>query len=69
MKPQLDEDFDGWCIFHPLAFGILEISLQSLGHPFALWASNILGVKPFAIAFSHRGVLLALLHVILKEHD
>ena len=49
---QLDKDFDGWCVFHPLAFGILDTFLQSLEHPFALWASNIPSVKPFAIAFS-----------------
>ena len=68
MKPQLDVDFDGWCVFHPLTFGILDISLQSLEHPFALWASNILGAKPFAIASSYQGVSLALPDASLKEH-
>ena len=68
MEPQLDEDFDGWCVFHPLAIDILDIFWQSLVHPFPLWASNIPDVKPFVIAFSHLGVLLALFHANLKEH-
>ena len=67
MEPQLDEDFDDWYIFHLLTFGILDISLQSLEHPFALWANNIPGAKPFAITFSHQGVLLVLPHASLKE--
>ena len=67
MEPQLDEDSDGWCVFHLLAFGSFDTSLQSFKHPFALWASNIPGTKPFATTFSHLDVLLVLLHVGLKE--
>ena len=67
MEPQLDEDFDDWYIFYLLAFGILDISFQSLKHPFALWANNIPSAKPFAITSSHQGVLLVLPHAGLKE--
>jgi len=67
MEPQLDEDSDGWCVFHPLAFGMLDISLQSLEHLFALWANNIPSAKPFSITSSHQGVLLVLPHASLKE--
>ena len=68
MEPQLDEDFDDWCIFHLPTFGILDIFLQNLEHLFALWASNIPSAKPFATASSHQGVLLVLPHTGLKEH-
>ena len=29
MEPQLDGDSDGWCVSHPLAFGIYDTSWQS----------------------------------------
>ena len=29
MEPQLDGDSDGWCVSHPLAFGIHDTSWQS----------------------------------------
>ena len=67
MEPQLDGDSNGWCVSHPFAFGILDISWQSLRHLSALYANSILGVKPFSIAFSLLGVLLALLHANLRE--
>ena len=52
IEPQLDEDFDGWCVSHLPAFGILDTSLQSFEHPFALWANNIPSAKQFAITSS-----------------
>ena len=67
IEPQLDEDFDGWCVFHLPAFGIHDTSSQNLEHSFALWANNIPSAKSFAITSSHQGVLLAPPHASLKE--
>jgi len=49
----------GWYVSYLLAFDILDTSWQNPGHLFALWASSILGAKPFAIAFCYQGALLS----------